>query len=84
MARGDARSRLLLALGGGEDFELCLSVPAGSLDEWVDPFQDSFGLPLTKVGSAMEGEGVWLAGEGEELLTPAPGGFSHFDTEETG
>jgi thiamine-monophosphate kinase len=79
---GDHRSALDLALGGGEDFELCLSVPPGSLDDWLEPFQESFGLSLAKVGSAVEGEGVWLAGEGGESLSSVPRGFNHFDTKE--
>jgi len=40
----------LFSLQGGEDFELCFAVPPNTLDEWVDPFQDSFAIPLTRVG----------------------------------
>jgi len=89
-APGSALERMLesdenplhFALEGGEDYELCFTAPFGTLDEWVNPFQDSFGIPLTKVGSAVEGQGVFLEGEGGEVRPLAGGGFSHFSGEE--
>jgi len=89
-APGSALERMLesdenplhFALEGGEDYELCFTAPCGTLDEWVNPFQDSFGIPLTKVGSAVEGQGVFLEGEGGEVRPLAGGGFSHFSGEE--
>jgi thiamine-monophosphate kinase len=75
-------SPLHFALEGGEDYELCFTVPRGTLDEWVRPFQDSFGIPLTKVGSAMEGQGVFLEGASGEVRPLPGGGFSHFSGEE--
>jgi thiamine-monophosphate kinase len=82
-ARLEGLDPLRLALSGGEDFELCFSAPPGSLDDWRDPFQDSFGLPLTRIGSAVEGEGVYLAGAGETAPLTGLGGFDHFEGEET-
>lgn len=80
---GDAvQDPLGFALGGGEDFELCFSVPPGSLDDWRDPFQDTFDLPLTRVGSAVEGEGVVVGGGKEDGSARLPRGFSHFEGEE--
>jgi len=75
-------SPLFFALEGGEDYELCFTVPPGTLDEWVSPFQDSFGIPLTKVGSAMEGQGVFLEEASGEVRPLECGGFSHFSGEE--
>jgi thiamine-monophosphate kinase len=73
-----------LALEGGEDYELCLAAPSGTLDEWAAPFQDSFGIPLTKVGWVTEGEGVFLQ-KADGARTPVSfGGFSHFSPEEAG
>jgi len=75
---------LHLALEGGEDFELCLTVPPNTLDEWVPSFQDSFGIPLTRVGRAIPGEGVSMEGVGGEVKPLGRGGFSHFTGEEEG
>jgi len=79
---GDHGRCLDLALRGGEDFELCLTVPPGALDEWQGLFQDSFGLPLTRVGRAEAGEGLFLEGEREGRRPMPGGGFDHFFGEE--
>lgn len=80
-AAADAEEeRLLMALEGGEDFELCFTVPADTLDQWVEPFQDSFGIPLTRVGRAVPGEGVFMEVIDGELEPLKRGGFSHFPT----
>lgn len=73
-----------LALEGGEDYELCLAAPSGALDEWTARFQDSFGIPLTKVGRVTEGEGVFLQRADGEKASLSAGGFTHFSSEETG
>ncbi len=81
---GSPEGALRLALEGGEDFELAFSVPNGTLDEWRDSFQDTFGIPLSRVGSAEEGRGVALR-DSEGGLRPVAGrGFSHFPAEEEG
>ncbi|MBT8395870.1 MAG: thiamine-phosphate kinase [Gemmatimonadetes bacterium] len=81
-ALGSQEESVQRALSGGEDYELCFSVSPGALDDWVDSFQDSFGIPLTQVGWAMEGSGVHLESAGR--LAPASGerGFDHFSGEE--
>lgn len=73
-----------LSLTGGEDYELCFTVSAKTLDEWVGPFQDSFGVPLTRVGRAVEGGGVSLETVEGEVRALERGGFNHFLTEEDG
>ena len=77
-------TRLNLALSGGEDYELCFTTPPGALDDWVAPFQDTFGIPLTKVGWAAPGTGVFLEGGDEGRRPVSRGGFDHFAGEETG
>ena len=77
-------SPLHFSLQGGEDYELCFTVPPKTLDDWVSPFQDCFGLPLTKVGWAAEGEGVFLEAPGGEVRSLEKMGFNHFPSEEEG
>ena len=65
---GDAEA-LELALGGGEDYELLLAVPPGALDDAATAFRDTFGLPLTRVGTARPRDD-----DAPVLLQPAGGG----------
>jgi thiamine-monophosphate kinase len=84
-SRPDERGlHLELALRGGEDYELCCAVPPGALDEWVLPFQDSFGIPLTRIGLATKGRGLMLEGEGGARRPLETGGFDHFSSEGVG
>jgi thiamine-monophosphate kinase len=83
-ALGSPEEALRLALSGGEDFELCFTVPPETLDDKTHSFQDSFGIPLTKVGWAREGEGVFLEGPGGKKKPLELGGFNHFLGEEEG
>jgi thiamine-monophosphate kinase len=69
------------ALHGGEDYELCLAAPSKTLDEWVGPFQDSFAIPLTKVGRVVEGKGVLLETGGGDRVSVDGAGFDHFGSE---
>lgn len=66
------------ALHGGEDYELCLAAPPRALDGLVAAFGERFGIGLSRVGRALEGEpGIWLArGGAPERLDR--GGWSHF------
>jgi len=50
-----------LALGGGEDYELCLTVPADNPAYVAQAVEDETGTQLTCVGEVMEEEaGRWL------------------------
>ena len=70
---------LRLALGGGEDYELCFAVAAGALDGRTEEFERCFGIPLTRVGTLAEGAGVELdAGDGSPPA-PVTGGWRHFE-----
>lgn len=75
----DAGANLELALGGGEDYELCLAAEPGALDAVRDDFVAGFGVELTRVGAVREGEGVWLVdGDGRAAAAPR-GGWVHFE-----
>jgi thiamine-monophosphate kinase len=79
-----AESMPELALTGGEEYELCLVAPAGSIEFVVDEFEAEFRLPLTRIGVVSEADGagaVWLRnqdGSTEPMPTPS---YRHFDQE---
>ena len=82
-ARFDDEDRLRFALLGGEDYELCVTAPEGALSPLSQTFQESFGIPLSRVGRVAEGEGVEVEGNiGFEGLQS--GGFGHFQEGENG
>ena len=64
------------ALHGGEDFELCFVTDPGKVDP--EAFERRFGLPLTRVGTVAEGEGVWLRGADGVVHPVERGGFDHW------
>ena len=73
----DADEALWLALGAGEDYELCLAAEPDALAPVAAEFETRFGVPLTRVGVMSEGEGVELDrgdGSAPERLT---GGYDH-------
>lgn len=64
-----------LALAGGEDYELAMTVPPEGL-ELVRQKIESAGCRLTVVGEAGPGDGISLVGAGGDSSPPA--GFDHF------
>jgi thiamine-monophosphate kinase len=70
----DAR---MLALRGGEDYELALASAPGAAEPFRTAFEAEFGIPLTRVGRFEAGAGVWLEEDGDRR--PAPGGYQHFE-----
>ncbi len=68
-----------LALTGGEDYELCLATPPGSVEEHADAFTREFGVDLTRVGTVGTGSGVYVrARPGEAGRRTRTGAFDHF------
>lgn len=68
-----------IAAGGGEDFELLFTSPAGRVDRVQSAFEGAFEIELTRVGDVTEGSGVaWIDRAGEPVDPPAPAGFDHF------
>jgi thiamine-monophosphate kinase len=73
---------LNLALGAGEDYELCLAASPGSVAPVAGAFHDALGTRLTRVGTVGEGNGVYLRFGPDEPAEPAAGGgYDHFDAE---
>jgi len=71
-----AEAALDAALHGGEDYELCFVTDPGKVN--AADFERCFGVPLTRVGTVSEGEGVWLRlADGSEHRV-VRGGFDHW------
>ncbi len=69
----DARA---LALGGGDDYELCLAVPAQHLDE-IQALAQQLEIPLTSIGQFEAGDQVLCLDErGQQLKVSR--GYQHF------
>jgi thiamine-monophosphate kinase len=72
---------LRLAISGGEDYELCFTAPAGKVEPHLEAFRGVFGIPLTCVGRAAGGDGVWWT-DAEGNRTPlGTSGYQHFGTD---
>ncbi len=68
-----------LALHGGDDFELLVAVPPGSLAEAAASFRERFSIELTRVGRVEAGTGAHLqSAEGARRPVDTGGGFDHF------
>jgi thiamine-monophosphate kinase len=71
VATATRRDPLALAAGGGEDYELLASIPAGRFEQAVGVVRDAEGIELTKIGEVVVGEGVEIRLPGGELLEVA-------------
>jgi thiamine-monophosphate kinase len=74
-----SRSRAVeMALGGGEDYELCFTAAAGSVEPLCREFERRFDVSLRSVGRVGHGDGVWWV-DAEGHRTPLRNrGFRHF------
>lgn len=77
-ARSRGGAPLSLALGGGEDYELCFAARPGYVDAHLAGFREAFDLSLTRVGRFEAGEGVHLATPGGGRKSLSTMGFQHF------
>lgn len=68
---------LRLALGGGEDYELCFAAAAQFGDFEAAAFRERFGIPLTRVGSVVPGSGVVARDEHGEVHALELAGYTH-------
>jgi thiamine-monophosphate kinase len=68
-----------LALGAGEDYELCFAAAPGTVEPRADEFKARFGVGLTRVGTVGVGSGVYIRpGLAEGARQAEEGGFDHF------
>ena len=71
-------ARVALALHAGEDYELLVVADADGLETLAEDFRSRFGIPLTRVGQVLEGEGVWTRDGVHGTVHRAGAGFDHF------
>ncbi len=75
---GDARNMgLACLLAGGDDYELSFTV-APKLREAISAIARDVGVPLARVGTVTEGEGLVVRDERGAPLASLPGSFDHF------
>ncbi len=80
VARALQVAPLSMALHGGEDFELCLTAPAGSLSLIQKVFAAQFQCPLVRVGTIQPGRGVTLRLPDGTQQPLSARGYDHFQT----
>ncbi len=67
---------LALALGGGDDYELCFTAPPSRAEE-IEAVLEAAGTSGRRIGQLVAGQAVVCRRDGEPF-TPAVRGFSHF------
>lgn len=77
LAPGVAPDPSLLALTGGEDYELLFTVPVGRSGEVV-PLLAEIGLAATPIGEITAGGGLSVVGPDGREAPVAQGGYNHF------
>lgn len=77
MALYNETSALRLALSGGDDYELCFTVPAQRAAA-VQSDLSRLGCGVTKIGRIVEGEGVRVRGLDGQWMTTERSGWEHF------
>jgi thiamine-monophosphate kinase len=71
-----------LALGGGEDYELCFTVPARHDAEFAR-WQPKFGCRVTCIGEIVSGPGLQILDAAGNSYRPAVAGYRHFEGDRT-
>jgi thiamine-monophosphate kinase len=71
----DARARL--ALAGGDDYELCFSVPAARAAR-IDAIARRLRLPLTRIGTVVARRGLLVRDAAGRRMALSRAGFDHF------
>lgn len=75
--RVPASQRLALALTGGDDYELCVTVPSGN-EIWAQAAMKSMGLRFTRIGEVVAGSGIMLSDADGNPQPLRLSGYRHF------
>ncbi|MBB3227490.1 thiamine-monophosphate kinase [Luteibacter sp. Sphag1AF] len=73
----DEAVTLEFALSGGDDYELCFTVPADQAAE-VSADLATLGCGATRIGRIVEGQGVRVLNADGQVLQPSRDGWDHF------
>ena len=73
---GEAQS-LEFALGGGDNYELCCTVPPAHLEQVLTGLGE-VGCAVTRIGRIVAGDGVRVRDAQGQWLTPTMQGWEHF------
>lgn len=74
----DPDGGVALALGGGEDYELCFAASPGDVARHVAVFERTFDAKLTRVGQVERGTGVVVRNPDGAIRSVDVAGFRHF------
>ena len=77
MAAVPERERWPWQLSGGDDYELCFTVPAQRAER-LDDLRRETGLALTVIGAVTETAGLVLRAPDGSCYRPERGGYEHF------
>jgi len=64
-------------LAGGDDYELCFTVPRGRAGE-IGVLAETLGVPLTRIGAIEERAGLQVIDDKGCALPSVPRAFDHF------
>jgi thiamine-monophosphate kinase len=76
-AFGDDERRYRLQAGGGDDYELCVTVPVAERTRLAS-LAEGVGTKLTRVGRVVVGDGVRVLGVDRLPWVPQRTGYAHF------
>jgi len=77
LATLDTDNAIRLALSGGDDYELCFTIPAGKTEK-IEQIGKELDLPITCIGEITDGTGLELS----DYIKPLESsGFNHFAQE---
>ena len=78
VTRAGQAELLLLALSGGEDYELLFTAPPGAKEE-LGRIAGQTSVPITRIGEIVaEASGLRVFGPDGEVALPAHRGYKHF------
>ncbi|VXB98776.1 thiamin-monophosphate kinase [Luteimonas sp. 9C] len=76
-AAPDPDTRRALQASGGDDYELCFTAPVGARDA-IETAGKEAGVPVTRFGRIVEGQGVVATTADGALWAPVRAGWDHF------
>lgn len=75
------KDRWPIQLGGGDDYELCFTIPPGSAGE-IRELSRASNVDLTVIGVVKEGAGLVFRTPDGKVYTPVTAGYRHFNGSE--